>query len=52
MSFTILDMDKYTVSQRVKIIEAYYENGCSKRNAYRALRDFLELLINQLSVQF
>ena len=33
-------MDKYTVSQRVGIIEAYYENAYSKKNVYRALRDF------------
>ena len=33
-------MDKYTVSERVRIIEAYYENSCSKKNAYRALCDF------------
>ena len=30
----------YTVQQRVRIIEAYYGNGCSKKSVYRALRDF------------
>ena len=28
------------MSQRARIIEAYNENGCSKTNAYRGLRDF------------
>ena len=32
-------MDKYTVSQRVRIIETYYEMVVQK-NAYCALRDF------------
>lgn len=31
-------MDRHTVAQRVKIVEAYYENGRSE-NAIRALRD-------------
>ena len=36
-------MDKYTVSQRVRIFEAYYENCFSKKNAYHALRDFFRI---------
>ena len=28
------------MEQRVKVIQAYYENGRSNQNAYRALRDF------------
>ena len=33
-------MERLTIEQRVKVIEAYYENGRSNRNAFRALRDF------------
>ncbi|XP_053949535.1 uncharacterized protein LOC128857797 [Anastrepha ludens] len=33
-------MERYPIAQRVKVIQAYYENGCSNQNAYRALRDF------------
>ena len=33
-------MERYTIEQRVKVIQAYYENGRSDQNAYRALRDF------------
>ncbi|KAL7631744.1 UNVERIFIED_CONTAM: hypothetical protein RMT77_017953 [Armadillidium vulgare] len=33
-------MERYTMEQRVKVIQAYYENGRSNQNAYRALRDF------------
>ena len=33
-------MERYTIEQRVKVIQAYYENGRSNQNAYRALRDF------------
>src|SRR5215469_8407965 len=32
-------MERYTIEQRVKVIQAYYENGRSNQNAYRALRD-------------
>ena len=28
------------MAQRVKVIQAYYENGRSNQNAYGALRDF------------
>ena len=33
-------MERYTIQQRVKVIQTYYENGRSNQNAYRALRDF------------
>ena len=33
-------MESYTIEQRVKVIQAYYENGRSNQNAYRALREF------------
>ena len=33
-------MERYTIEQRVKVIQAYYENGRSNQNAYRELRDF------------
>lgn len=33
-------MDTLSVEQRVKIVQAYYENGRSKKNAFRKLRDF------------
>ena len=33
-------MERYTIEQRVKVIQAYYENGRSNQNAYRAIRDF------------
>ena len=33
-------MARYTIEQRVKVIQAYYENGPLNQNAYRALRDF------------
>lgn len=33
-------MERYTIEQRVKIVGAFYENGRSNQNAFRALRDF------------
>lgn len=33
-------MERLTIEQRVKVIEAYYENGRSNKNAFRALRDY------------
>lgn len=38
-SLAISTMGRLTIEQRVKVIEAYYENGRSNRNALRALRD-------------
>ena len=35
-------MERYTIQQRVKVIQTYYENGRSNQNAYRALRDFFD----------
>lgn len=32
-------MKKLTIEQRVKVIEAIYENGRSNRNEFHALRD-------------
>lgn len=39
-SLAISTMERLTIEQRVKVIEAYYENGRSNKNAFRALRDF------------
>ena len=33
-------MPKLTIEQRVKVVEAYYENRPSNKNAFRALREF------------
>ncbi|XP_050301230.1 uncharacterized protein LOC126739527 [Anthonomus grandis grandis] len=33
-------MEQYTTEQRVKIIQAYYENGRSRKNTFRGLREF------------
>ena len=33
-------MQRLTIEQRVKVVEAYYENGRSNKNAFRALREF------------
>lgn len=32
---------RYTIKQRVNVVQAYYENGYSNQNVYLALRDFL-----------
>ena len=37
---SIWTMERSTIEQRVKVIQAYYENGRSNQNAYRELRDF------------
>ena len=33
-------MEGYSVEQRVQIIKFYYQNQCSVRETFRALRDF------------
>lgn len=33
-------MERLSIEERVKVIEAYYENGRSNKSAFRALRDF------------
>ena len=33
-------MERLTIEQRVKVVEAYYENGKSNKNAFRALREY------------
>ena len=33
-------MERYTVEQRIQIIELFYENGRSNKNVFRKLRDF------------
>ena len=33
-------MERYIIEQRLKVIQAYYENERSNQNAYRAHRDF------------
>jgi transposase len=33
-------MGRLSREQRVKVVEAYYRNGCSSTNAFRELRDF------------
>jgi len=33
-------MESYSVEQRVQIIKFYYQNQCSVRKTFRALRDF------------
>ena len=33
-------MQRLTIEQRVKVVEAYYENGRSNENTFRALREF------------
>lgn len=48
-----LTMERFTIEQRLKVIEAYYENGRSKRNAFRALRYFVTMaLLNERSHNF
>lgn len=42
-------MKSYKVQQRVKIIQAYYENGRSVRNTFRKIRDFVVSIIDLLS---
>ena len=37
-SLTITAMERLTIQQRVKVIEAYYENGRSNKKTFRALR--------------
>ncbi|CAK1600474.1 unnamed protein product [Parnassius mnemosyne] len=43
-------MERYTIEQRVKTVEAFYENERSNQNALRALRDFLVSLIDQIVI--
>ena len=35
-------MERYAIKQRVKIVGAFYENGLSNQNAFRALGDFFD----------
>lgn len=58
-TWAILVMERYTTEQRVKIIQTFYENGRSKKNTFRALRDYFgahgrpsELAIFNLAKKF
>ncbi|CAK9801230.1 Transposable element Tc3 transposase [Anthophora plagiata] len=50
---TILTMDRYTLQQRIHIIQTYYENGRSLINTYRKLRNYFGVnnRPNQSSIQ-
>ena len=52
-------MNRYTVEQRIKVVQTYYENGRSTRNAFRALREYFgqhnrpnEATISRLIMKF